>query len=81
MDHHSNVYFGLFMIFHASVVLTAMSCFTLLITTDDSSASVVWVTLLALFMMVFIVVFMAWFLDFSGRTRTYWRNYFSYLTG
>ena len=86
MDHHSNVYFGLFMVFDASVVFNAMSWCTLLITMDRSPGSVVWVPLSALFMMVFfmmvfMIVFMAWFLNFSGRTRTYWRKYLSYLAG
>jgi len=41
MNHHLHVYFGLFMVFHASVVLTVMSWCTLLIMMDDLSGSVV----------------------------------------
>jgi len=80
MDHHSNVYFGLFMVLNASVVLNAMSWCTLLITMDDSPESVVWVPL-SVSRMVSMIVLMAWFLNFSGRTRKYWRKYLSYLAG
>jgi hypothetical protein len=80
MDHHSNVYFGLFLVFNATVVLNAMSWCILLITMDDSPESVVWVPL-SVFIMVFLIVFVAWFLNFSGRTRRYWRKYLSYLAG
>ena len=80
MDHHSNVYFGLFLIFNATVVLNAMAWYILLITMDDSPGSVAWVPL-SMSIMVFLIVFVACFLNFSGRTRKYWRKYFLYLGG